>query len=50
MEKRPLNRIKVMLAERMLTNKELAEMPGKEPATMAKFLEATVDGLTQIGH
>ena len=39
-----------MLAERMLTNKELAEMPGKEPATMAKFLEATVDGLTQIGH
>ena len=30
MEKQPLNRIKVMLAERMLTNKELAEMLGKE--------------------
>ena len=26
MGKQPLNRIKVMLAERMLTNKELAEM------------------------
>jgi len=25
MEKQPLNRIKVMLAERMLTNKQLAE-------------------------
>ncbi len=30
MEKQPLNRIKVMLAERMLTNKQLAEMLGKE--------------------
>ena len=28
MEKQPLNRIKVMLAERMLTNKQLAEMLG----------------------
>ena len=31
MEKQPLNRIKVMLAERMLTNKQLAEMLGKDP-------------------
>ena len=36
MEKQPLNRIKVMLAERMLTNKELAEMLGKDPATDRK--------------
>ena len=28
MEKQPLNRIKVMLAERMLTNKQLADMLG----------------------
>ena len=27
---KPLNRIKVMLAERMVSNKELAEMLGKE--------------------
>ena len=26
MEKQPINRIKVMLAERMISNKELAEM------------------------
>ena len=31
MEKQPLNRIKVMLAERMITNKELAKMLGKDP-------------------
>lgn len=36
MEKQPLNRIKVMLAERMLTNKQLAEMLGKDPATISK--------------
>ena len=29
MEKQPINRIKVMLAERMVSNKELAEMLGK---------------------
>ena len=33
MEKQPINRIKVMLAERMISNKELAEMLGKDPAT-----------------
>ena len=37
MEKQPLNRIKVMLAERMLTNKQLAEMLGKDPATISKW-------------
>jgi hypothetical protein len=32
MENKPINRIKVMLAERMVSNKELAEMLGKDPA------------------
>ena len=35
-ENKPLNRIKVMLAERMVTNKQLAEMLGKDPATVSK--------------
>ena len=41
MEKQPLNRIKVMLAERMLTNKQLAEMLGKDPATISKWVTNT---------
>lgn len=35
---KPLNRIKVMLAERMVTNKELAEMLGKDLATVSKWV------------
>ena len=35
---KPLNRIKVMLAERMVSNKELAEMLGKDPATVSKWV------------
>ena len=38
---KPLNRIKVMLAERMVTNKELAEMLGKDPATVSKWVTNT---------
>lgn len=38
---KPLNRIKVMLAERMMTNKELAEMLGKDPATVSKWVTNT---------
>lgn len=38
MENKPLNRIKVMLAERMLTNKDLATMSGKDPATISKWV------------
>ena len=30
MDSKPLNRIKVVMAERMVSNKELAEMLGKE--------------------
>ena len=36
---KPLNRIKVMLAERMVSNKELAEMLGKEPCTNLTIVE-----------
>ena len=35
---KPLNRIKVMLAERMVTNKKLAEMLGKDLATVSKWV------------
>lgn len=38
MENKPLNRIKVMLAERMLTNKDLATMLGKDPVTISKWV------------
>ena len=37
----PLNRIKVMLAERMMTNKGLAEKLGKAPATISKWVTNT---------
>lgn len=38
MDNKPLNRIKVMLAERMITNKELARMMDKDPATISKWV------------
>ena len=41
MENKPLNRIKVMLAERMMSNKDLAEMLGKDPATVSKWVTNT---------
>ena len=41
MENKPLNRIKVMLAERMMTNKDLAEKLGKDPATISKWVNNT---------
>ena len=41
MDNKPLNRIKVMLAERMITNKGLAEMLGKDPATISKWVTNT---------
>lgn len=36
-----MNRIKVMLAERMISNKDLAEMLGKDPATISKWVTNT---------
>lgn len=41
MDNKPLNRIKVMLAERMMSNKDLAEMLGKDPATISKWVTNT---------
>ena len=40
---KPLNRIKVMLAERMVSNKELAEMLGKDPATVSKWVTSMLE-------
>lgn len=54
MEKQPLNRIKVMLAERMLTNKQLAEMLGKDPAAISKWVtntsQPTLENLIEIAR
>lgn len=41
MDTRPLNRIKVVLAEKMVSNKELAEKLGKDPATISKWVTNT---------
>ena len=38
MDTKPLNRIKVILAEKMISNKELAERLGKDPATISKWV------------
>lgn len=40
-DNKPINRIKVMLAERMVSNKQLAEMLGKDPATISKWVTNT---------
>lgn len=41
MDNKPINRIKVMLAERMMTNKDLAKQLGKDPATISKWVTNT---------
>jgi len=41
MDNKPLNRIKVMMAERMVTNKDLGKMLGKDPATVSKWVTNT---------
>ena len=54
MENRPSNRIKVMLAERMVSNKDLAEMLGKDPATISKWVtntsQPTLENLIEIAR
>ena len=54
MENKPQNRIKVMLAERMLSNKDLAEMLGKDPATISKWVtntsQPTLENLIEIAR
>ncbi|MCQ2205105.1 MAG: helix-turn-helix domain-containing protein [Bacteroidales bacterium] len=41
MDSKPLNRIKVVLSERMISNKELARMLDKDPATISKWVTNT---------
>lgn len=41
MEKKPLNRLKVVLAEKQKTNKWLAERLGKNPTTVSKWCTNT---------
>ena len=52
METKPLNRIKVVLAEKMVSNKELAEKLGKDPATVSKWVtnssQPTLENLIEI--
>ena len=54
MENKPLNRSKVMLAERMVSNKDLAEMLGKDPATISKWVtntsQPTLENLIEIAR
>lgn len=41
MDNKPINRIKVMMAERMIGNKDLAKLLGKDPATVSKWVTNT---------
>ena len=52
MGNKPLNRIKVMIAERMISNKELAKSLGKDPTTVSKWVtntsQPTLENLIEI--
>lgn len=52
MDKKDLNRIKVMLAEKKRTSKWLAEQLGKDPATVSRWCtnatQPSLDMLIQI--
>lgn len=41
MDSKPLNRIKVVMAERMVSNKDLSEMLGKDSATISRWVTNT---------
>ena len=41
MERKLLNRIRVVLAEKNMTNKQLAELVGKDPAVVSKWVTNT---------
>ena len=41
METKPLNRIKVVMAERMVSNKVLSEMLNKDTATISRWVTNT---------
>ena len=49
MDNKPLNRIKVVMAERMVSNKELGEMLGKESLIeIAKALKWDIGDLVRM--
>lgn len=54
MENKPLNRIKVMMAERMVTNKDLAKMMSKDAATVSKWVtntsQPTLENLIEVAR
>ena len=52
MDNKPFNRIKVVMAERMVSNKELGEMLGKDTATISRWVtntsQPTLESLIEI--
>ena len=52
MKRKRLNRLKVVLAEKNMTNKRLAELVGKDPAMVSKWVtnvaQPNVEMLIQI--
>ena len=52
MDNKPLNRIKVVMAERMVSNKGLGEMLGKDTATISRWVtntsQPTLESLIEI--
>lgn len=49
---KPLNQIKVVMAERMVTNKDLSEMLNKDTATISRWVtnssQPTLESLIEI--
>lgn len=54
MENKDLNRLKVILAEKKIKNKELAELLGKDQATVSKWCtnsaQPTLENLVEIAR
>lgn len=54
MERKLINRIRVVLAEKDMTNKQLAELVGKDPAVVSKWVtnktQPNVETLIQIAN
>ena len=52
MDNKPFNRIKVVMAERMVSNKELGEMLNKDTATISRWVtntsQPTLESLIEI--
>lgn len=52
MDSKPLNRIKVVMAERMVSNKELSDMLNNDTATISRWVtntsQPTLESLIEI--